>query len=268
MARTLIPGCSSSTGMGVTQRSRGGSLGMDSHWLFWEEVLHTHRERVPHFLTDLGFPPEPPGEAAEAFTPFPALGCALCIPAAGLVPGGGPSPSAPPGPLHWPNPRPHPSWDFPLWQKGGEMGKVPSAAFPTSQQCQEQQVAEDAWTAKGCLVQSSFASNCTQATRFLPCRRAFGMQPLHPVQLRGCPAEPMDGGWRWESEGRAAPNTRVLAQHLCNVSLPAPANRPCFAEPQGSIIIAKPPVAAHSTRSRQGNTAQQHCGHRLAHPVC
>lgn len=181
---------------------------------------------------------------------------------------GGGSPSAPPGPLHWPNPRPHPSWDFPLWQKGGEMGKVPSAAFPTSQQCQEQQVAEDAWTARGCLVQSSFASNCTQATRFLPCRRAFGMQPLHPVQLRGCPAEPMDGGWRWESEGRAAPNTQVLAQHLCNVSLPAPANRPCFAEPQGSIIIAKPPVAAHSTRSRQGNTAQQHCGHRLAHPVC
>lgn len=50
---------------------------MDSHWLFWEEVLDTHREQALHFLTDLGFPPEPRGEAAVAFTPFPALGCAL-----------------------------------------------------------------------------------------------------------------------------------------------------------------------------------------------
>lgn len=69
------------------------------------------------------------------------------------------------------------------------------------------------------------------------------MQPLHPVQLQGCPAELMDGSWRWESEGRAAPDSRVLGQHLCNVSFPAPANLQCFAEPQGGINIAKPPVA-------------------------
>lgn len=50
---------------------------MDSHWLFWEEVLDTHRDRALHFLTDLGFPPEPRGEAAAAFTSFPALSCAL-----------------------------------------------------------------------------------------------------------------------------------------------------------------------------------------------
>lgn len=71
---------------------------MDSHWLFREEVLDTHRERALHFLTDLSFPPEPGGEAAVAFTPFPALAVLSCIPAAGLAPEGGqslPSPGTP-----------------------------------------------------------------------------------------------------------------------------------------------------------------------------
>lgn len=216
---------------------------MDSHWFFWEEVLDTHREQALHFLTDLGFPPEPRGEAAVAFTPFPALGCALSHSCHGAGARRGPVPLLPRDPSTGQTHGPIPAGIFLCGGVVEKMGKMLSAAFPTSQQPQEQQAAEDAWTPRGCLAQSSFAPNCTQATRFLPYRGAFGMQPLHPVQLQGCPAEPMDGSWRWESEGRAAPDSQALAQHLCNVSLPAPANLPCFAEPQGGINIAKPPVA-------------------------
>lgn len=68
---------------------------MDSHWLFWEEVLDTHRERALHFLTDLGFPPEPRGEAAVAFAPFPALCCALLHSCRGAGARRGPVPPLP-----------------------------------------------------------------------------------------------------------------------------------------------------------------------------
>lgn len=145
--------------------------------------------------------PAAPGGGCSGLHPIPsAVLCSLAF-----LPRGrrqtGASPSAPLGPFCRPSPQPHPSWDFPLWLSGGEMGKIPSAVFPSSQQPQEQQVAEDAWTPRGCLAQSSFASNCTQALRFLPCRGAFGMQPLHPLQLQGCTTEPMDG--RWSGNPRA-----------------------------------------------------------------
>lgn len=198
VARTLTPGCSCNTGTGVTQRSQGGSLGIDSHRLFWEEVLDTHRERALHFLTDLSFPLEPRGAAAVAFTPFPALGCTLLHSCRGAGARRGPVPPFPWDPSTGQTHSPIPAGIFLC---GGEMGKMPSAAFPTLQQHQEPQVAEDAWTPRGRLAQSSFASECTQDTRFLPCRGAFGIQPLHPVQLQGCPAESMDGSWRWEFKG-------------------------------------------------------------------
>lgn len=183
--------------------------------------------------------PAAPGGGCSGLHPIPsAVLCSLAF-----LPRGrrqtGASPSAPLGPFCRPSPQPHPSWDFPLWWSGGEMGKIPSAVFPSSQQPQEQQVTEDAWTPRGCLAQSSFASNCTQALRFLPCRGAFW--DAAPSPRAAAEMHHRTHGWQveWKPKGPAAPDTRVLAQHLCTVLLPAPANLPCFAEPQGSII-AKP----------------------------
>lgn len=141
--------------------------------------------------------PGAPGRGCSGLHPIPSAGCAFLHSCRGAGARRGPVPPLPRDPS---TRQTHPSWDSPLCWTGGEMGKTPSAAFPTWQQPQEQQVAEDAWTPKGCLAQSSFASHCAQATRFVPCRGAFGMQPLRSAAA-GMPAEPTDGGWRWEPEG-------------------------------------------------------------------
>lgn len=94
---------------------------MDSHRLFWEEVLDTHRERALHFLTDLSFPPELRGEAAVAFTPFPALGCALLHSCHGAGARGGSVPPLPRDPSTGQTHGPIPAGIFLC---GGVVGKL------------------------------------------------------------------------------------------------------------------------------------------------
>lgn len=103
---------------------------MDSHQLFWEEMLHTHRERALHFLTDLSFPLQPRGEAAVSFTPFPALCSALLHSCHGAGARRGPVPLLPWDPSAGQAHSPIPAGIFLCGGVVGKWGRSPALCFP------------------------------------------------------------------------------------------------------------------------------------------
>lgn len=154
----------------------------------WEQI--PARSKLCSFSQTSGFPQSPRRRLQQPSPHFPALGCAgagLCCCSlhscrdAGA--GGGTLPLLPWDPSTG---KTHSSIPAGIFLCSGECGDGESPQHCLSHPASSP---EDAQTPQGCLTQISFAFNCIQAMRFLPCRRVFGLlqplaQPLCPIWLQ------------------------------------------------------------------------------------